>query len=93
VKVPLSLGIVISLSLVGRNVEVKAAGGEAIGSIHFICDQLGPEDFAVVPGSEWVLSSGMVANGAIRFHQPARQKHDYAFPECDIYRAAEQENL
>jgi hypothetical protein len=65
-KVLVSLGIGITLSLVGGNVEARAAGCEAIGNIHFICDQLGPEDLAAVPGSEWVLSSGMRANGAIR---------------------------
>jgi WD40 repeat protein len=62
----LTVGIVITLSLFGGNVEARAAGCETIGNIRFICDQLGPEDLAVVPGSEWVLSSGMVANGAIR---------------------------
>ena len=65
-KVLMSLGIVIALFLVGGNVEVRAAGCEAIGNIRFICDQLGPEDLVAVPGSEWVLSSGMLANGAIR---------------------------
>src|SRR6202022_2796676 len=65
-KVLMSLGIVITLSLVGGSVEAKAAGCEAIGNVRFICDQLAPEDLAPVPGSEWVLSSGMAANGAIR---------------------------
>ena len=65
-KVLMSLGIVITLSLVGGSVEARAAGCDATGDVRFICDQLGPEDLAAVPGSEWVLSSGMVANGAIR---------------------------
>src|ERR1700674_5550287 len=65
-KVLMSLGIVITLSLVGGSVEAKAAGCEAIGNVRFICDQVGPEDLARVPGSDWVLSSGMAANGAIR---------------------------
>ena len=64
-KILVSLGIVITLSLVGGT-EARATGCEAIGNVRFICDQLGPEDLAAVPGSEWVLSSGMVANGAIR---------------------------
>ena len=62
----MSLGIVITLSLIGGIVEAKAAGCEAIGNVRFICDQLGPEDLAAVPGSDWVLASGMAANGAIR---------------------------
>ena len=37
-----------------------------MGTVRFICDQNGPEDLAVVPGSPWVLASGMTANGAIR---------------------------
>ena len=45
-KVPMSLGIVITLSLIGGSVEAKAAGCEAIGNVRFICDQLGPEDLA-----------------------------------------------
>src|SRR6202045_4764430 len=65
-RVLMSLGIVITLSLVGGSVEAKAAGCEGIGNVRFICDQLGPEDLAAVPGSDWVLSSGMAANGAIR---------------------------
>jgi len=39
-KVLMSLGIVITLSLIGGSVEVKAAGCEAIGNVRFICDQL-----------------------------------------------------
>ena len=65
-KVLMSLGIVITLSLICGSVEAKAAGCEAIGNVRFICDQLGPEDLAAVPGSDWVLASGMAANGAIR---------------------------
>lgn len=65
-KVLMSLAVVITLSLVGGSVEAKAAGCEAIGNIRFVCNQLGPEDLAAVPGSDWILSSGMVANGAIR---------------------------
>ena len=65
-KVPMSLGIVITLSLIGGSFEAKAAGCEAIGNVRFICDQLGPEDLAAVPGSDWVLASGMAANGVIQ---------------------------
>jgi hypothetical protein len=65
-RVLMSLGIVITLSLIGGSVGAKAAGCEAIGNVRFICDQLGPEDLAAVPGSDWVLASGMAANGTIR---------------------------
>ena len=62
----LSIAIVVMFLLPGGNVEARAAGCDAIGNVRFICDQLGPEDLAPVPGSEWVLASGMAANGAIR---------------------------
>src|SRR5262249_46300254 len=50
-----ALGIVATLLLLRGNVEARAAGCDAIGNVRFICDQLGPEDLAPVPGSEWVL--------------------------------------
>ena len=39
-KVLMSLGIAITLSLIGGSGEAKAAGCEAIGNVRFICDQL-----------------------------------------------------
>src|ERR1700757_1519014 len=79
-KLLMSLGIVITLSLVGGSVEAKAAGCEAIGNVRFICDQLGPEDLAAVPGSDWVLSSGMTANGAIRLINVRDKTTSVLFP-------------
>ena len=81
-KILWSLGIVITLSLVGGNVEARAAGCEAIGNVRFICDQLGPEDLAAVPGSEWVLSSGMVMNGAIRLINLRDKNTTVLFPSA-----------
>ena len=77
-----SLGIVIALSLVGGSVEVRAAGCEAIGNVRFICDQLGPEDLAAVPGSDWVLSSGMAANGAIHLINLRDKSTTVLFPSA-----------
>src|SRR5437868_6702842 len=81
-KVLMSLGIVITLSLIGGSVEAKAAGCEAIGNVRFICDQLGPEDLAAVPGSDWVLSSGMLANGAIRLINLRDKSTTLLFPSA-----------
>src|ERR1700686_1055358 len=81
-KVLMSIGIVITLSLVGGSAEAKAAGCEAIGDVRFICDQLGPEDLAAVPGSDWVLSSGMAAKGAIRLFNPRDQSPTVLFPSA-----------
>ena len=44
----------------------RAAGCDPLGDVRFICDQVGPEDLAVVPGSQWVIAGGMAANAAIR---------------------------
>ncbi len=44
----------------------KAASCDAAGNVRFICEQVVPEDLFPVPGGEWVLSSGMGVNGAIR---------------------------
>ena len=81
-KVLMSLGIVITLALVGGGVEAKAAGCEAIGNVRFICDQLGPEDLTAVPGSDWVLSSGMAANGAIRLINLRDKSTTVLFPSA-----------
>lgn len=62
----LSIGIAVASLLIGWTAQAKAAGCDPNGSIRFICDQLGPEDLVIVPGSQWVVASGMLANGAIR---------------------------
>jgi len=61
-----ALGIIVTLLPLSANLEARPAGCDPIGNVQFLCDQVGPEDLAVVPGSEWVISSGMAANGAIR---------------------------
>jgi hypothetical protein len=44
-----------------------AAGCDPMGTIQFICDIPAPEDFAVLPGSAWMLTSGnRPGQGAIR---------------------------
>lgn len=62
----LSLGAALIALLLGRTIGARPAGCDPIGGVRFVCDQVGPEDLAAVPGSEWVLSSGMAASGAIR---------------------------
>ena len=34
-------------------VRPRAAGCDPAGNVHFICDQLAPEDLVLVPGGEW----------------------------------------
>src|SRR4051812_14661010 len=79
-KLLISCGIVITLALAGGSVKARAAGCDATGNIRFICDQLGPEDLVTVPGSNWVLSSGMVANGAIRLINVRDKSTTVLFP-------------
>jgi hypothetical protein len=58
----------------------RAAGCDPAGNIRFICDQLAPEDLSLVPGGEWVISSGMAANGAIRAISLRDRKTTVLFP-------------
>jgi hypothetical protein len=80
-KLLLSVGIVITV-LLGASVHAHAAGCEPIGNIRFICDQLGPEDLAAVPGTDWILASGMVANGAIRLINQRDKSTTVLFPSA-----------
>ena len=52
--------------LLAESGRPRAAGCNPAGDVQFICDQLAPEDLVLVPGGDWVISSGMAANGAIR---------------------------
>ena len=61
-----SIGVSVACALLLGAVGSKAAACDPVGNVRFICDQLGPEDLLLVPGGEWVLSSGYPANGAIR---------------------------
>ena len=59
--------LAMALAALAGTVATTAAGCDPEGNVRFVCDQAGPEDLVVVPGSEWVLASGMVAKaGAIR---------------------------
>jgi hypothetical protein len=53
-----------------------------VGNIRFICDQGAPEDLVIVPGSEWVLSSGMAANGAIHLVNVHDRTSTVLFPSA-----------
>src|SRR5437870_10405517 len=65
-RVLTSFGVSVTFAVLLGTVGPRAAGCDPIGNVRFVCDQVGPEDLIAVPGSEWVLSSGMAANGAIR---------------------------
>jgi sugar lactone lactonase YvrE len=51
----------------GAAAQQGAAGCAPLGRIEFLCAVVSPEDFAVVPGTDWILTSGNRAGqGAIR---------------------------
>jgi len=54
----------VILTLAG--IEPGAAGCDPVGGIRFVCDQSGPEDLVAVPGTPWVIASGMAMNGGVR---------------------------
>ena len=56
-------GLLVALSL-GVATPSQAAC-DPVGEIRFICDVIGPEDLAIVPGSEWVIASGNQEGGRI----------------------------
>jgi hypothetical protein len=58
----------------------QAARCDPVGPVAFICGQVAPEDFAVLPGSQWVLASGMAANGAIRLINARDRTSTILFP-------------
>jgi sugar lactone lactonase YvrE len=67
-RIPFSVvaGVSAACVLLAGAVRPRAAGCDPAGNVHFICNQLAPEDLVLVPGGDWVIASGMAANGAIR---------------------------
>jgi hypothetical protein len=72
----LTLGLVLGVS------GTRAAECDPVGNVRFICNQVGPEDLAIVPGGEWVLSSGNVANGAVRLINVQDKTTTVLFPNA-----------
>jgi hypothetical protein len=77
-------GLVVALALplraAGQRGPGAAAGCDPLGDVRFICNQVSPEDLAPVPGGEWLISSGMAANGAIRLINLRDQTTTVLFP-------------
>jgi hypothetical protein len=65
-KLLISGGVLVMFALMIVTTGGTAAGCDPAGDVRFVCDQLAPEDLLPVPDSQWVLASGMAANGAIR---------------------------
>ena len=60
------LGVSVAFSVSLGIAAPSAAACEAVGEIQFICDVIGPEDLAIVPGAEWVIASGNQEGGRIQ---------------------------
>ena len=60
IAVPVAL-----LVCLGAAAQSRAAC-DPVGDIEFICDVIGPEDLAIVPGGEWVIASGNQEGGRIQ---------------------------
>ena len=58
----------------------RATGCDPAGNVQFVCGVVGPEDLAVVPGSEWVIASGDAAGGAIRLVSVRERTTTVLFP-------------
>ena len=61
----------------------EAAGCEPVGDIRFICNLIGPEDLAIVPGDEWVVASGNQEGGRIHLVNVAAKTTSVLFPTPD----------
>ena len=79
-------GLVVALALptgaAGQRGAV--AGCDPLGNVRFICNQLAPEDLALVPGGEWLISSGMAANRAIRLINLRDKTTTAIFPTATV---------
>jgi hypothetical protein len=78
-------GVLIVTAAWSSAVHTQAPPCTPIGQIQFICDVRGPEDFALVPGSPWVLVSGNQAGlGQLRALHPGDKKVVPVFPSPTV---------
>lgn len=72
----LSIALISILGMAGP----RAAGCDPLGDVQFVCDQVGAEDLVLVPGSAWVVASGLAAGGAIRLINVRERTTTVLFP-------------
>ena len=53
------LAVALALPLGAAGQRGAVAGCDPLGDVRFICNQVAPEDLALVPGGQWLISSGM----------------------------------
>ena len=78
-----ALGVALVASGAGVLAGQESAGCEPVGDIRFICDLIGPEDLAIVPGDEWVVVSGNQEGGRIHLINVADKTTSVLFPTAD----------
>lgn len=84
-----STGMIVACVLLTEG-RPHAAGCDPIGKIQFICDIQAPEDFAILPGSPWMLTSGnRPGQGAIRALHLRDKKIVTVFPSANVKAAAD----
>jgi len=67
--------------------QPTARACDPLGRIQFLCDVVSPEDFALVPGTEWIMTSGNRAGqGAIRALNARDRKISTVFPSSTTTR-------
>ena len=78
-----SAGVLVVWTLLSGG-RPQAAECEPIGKVQFICDIQAPEDFAIVTGSDWMLTSGnRPGQGAIRALHLRQKKIVTVFPAAN----------
>jgi len=63
--------------------EIRQVGTETcagVGDLRFICDIISPEDFAIVPESDWVIASGNQEGGRIQAIHAGDKRPQVLFP-------------
>ena len=81
-RVLASVAVSVAVALLLGIARPMAAGCDPVGNARFICGQVGPEDFAVLPGGAWVLASGQVAGGALRLINVRDRSTSVLFPSA-----------
>jgi hypothetical protein len=81
VRLVAPLGFLVAFAVTLFVTATNAADCPAVGDIEFVCGQAGPEDLAVVPGSEWVVAGGDTGtDGAMRLIRVSDRTTTILFP-------------
>jgi len=85
--------LILSAVLVLGSAGPSAAACEPVGEIRFICGVIGPEDLAIVPGSEWIIASGNQEGGRIQLVSVRDKTTTVLVPDAGPTRADRRHDL